>query len=129
MDWLFIVGIAFDIAGGCLLAGPIVLVRRKEIAKRGALFPSGGPTLGKARELALSRVGLGLLATGFFLQLLGYVVSSGDAWFLAVAVLVMVAAALGGWWLAVRVAAPRIHARAKSDYEAMQGERERSAES
>lgn len=65
MDWLFVVGIALDIAGGALLAGPTVLVGRKEIARRRVLFPSGGPTLDKARELALSRVGLGLLATGF----------------------------------------------------------------
>lgn len=110
MDWLFVVGIALDIAGGALLAGPTVLVGRKEIARRGVLFPSGGPTLDKARELALSRVGLGLLATGFVLQLGGYVVSSGDAWFLVVALAVILGAGAGGWFLADRVAAARIHA-------------------
>lgn len=116
MDWLFVVGVALDIAGGALLAGPIVLVGRREIARRGVLFPSGGPTLGKARELALTRAGLGLLAIGFLLQLGGYVVSSGDAWFLVVAAAVIVGAGVGGWFLAVRVAAVRIHARATADW-------------
>lgn len=91
-DWLFVIGISLEIAGALLVLGGFIFGSRRENVARGMTFPTDKPVLSAQRERAYTYVGATVLAAGFGLQLTGYVVASGDAWFVAIAVAVMVAA-------------------------------------
>jgi hypothetical protein len=94
MEWLFVLGVTFDIAGAALVAWAIVARppvenREEALTKFGANF---WIVLFREREQAQVRVGLAVLGFGFLLQLIAYVVKfswpkSGIAVVVAVAVL------------------------------------------
>lgn len=84
------------------------------------LFPGGDePALEAMREPAFALTGAALLASGFSLQLAGYTVASGHAYFACFAVGVIAVAIGGGYLAAVRIIAPAIHRRALKAYSAM----------
>jgi hypothetical protein len=105
MRWLFVIGVALEIAGALLVAGslltPIALRQWATIANRGSLFPRGGPTIDDMREPAHAVVGAMLLISGFASQLAGYVDEFGfGRGLIFVAVFVAVGALLVGVLLA-----------------------------
>lgn len=117
MYWLFVTGIALDIAGAVLVLGTIIFERREHRATRGVLFPtSGEPALKAMTEPAFVFVGATLLVSGFVLQLAGYTVASGHAYFAVFGAVVIIAAGGVGYLAAERVVAPLVHRRAAKTY-------------
>jgi hypothetical protein len=104
-DWLFVIGLSIEISGAALVAGEVLFASGEEIAARKMTFPSSGtPFVEAQRGPALTWIGVAVLALGFALQLVGYVVSSDDYWFFALAPVVIVATFFGGRALAAPVA-------------------------
>jgi hypothetical protein len=95
-DWLFVIGIAFEISGAVLVAGGFIFSSRRDQAVRGMTFPTGGPVLAAQRERAFAYVGATVLGIGFIVQLVGYIADSGDYWFIAVAVVLVATGVIGG---------------------------------
>jgi hypothetical protein len=77
VDWLFGIGLSFEIAGALLLVFPILVKPRWQ---RGLLFPASGPTKEALEELSYSEAGLLVLIAGFVLQLVGYVLQAPSWW-------------------------------------------------
>jgi hypothetical protein len=104
VEWLFVVGVALEIAGALLVAAslllPIVFRQWGKIALRGYLFPRGGPLLDDMREPAYAAVGAVLLVSGFSTQLAGYVVEFHRDALVALAVSVAVTTLVAGGLLA-----------------------------
>jgi hypothetical protein len=62
VEWLWGIGLAFDIAGALLIVFPILTNPRWS---RGMLIPQSGPTREALGEVAYTEVGFLLLAAGF----------------------------------------------------------------
>jgi hypothetical protein len=115
VDWLFGIGLSFEIAGAALLVFPILTAPRWS---RGMLFPSGGPTREALQEVAYAEAGLLILIAGFVLQLSGYVVGAETWWtFLLVVVATVVTVFFGGGVLAGRVLLPILYKLAIAEYQ------------
>jgi hypothetical protein len=124
--WLFVTGIALDIAVGVLVLGGIIFERGERRASRGMLILGGDePSLEAMREPAFVLAGAALLASGFALQLAGYTIASGHSYFACFGVGVILVAAGVGYLATTRLIAPALHRQALKKWAAMQAERER----
>jgi hypothetical protein len=125
VDWLFGIGLSFEIAGALLLVFPILVKPRWQ---RGLLFPASGPTKEALEELSYSEAGLLVLIAGFFLQLVGYVVQASSWWlFLLVCLATVVAMFFLGGLFAGRVLLRIDTALAWKQYRTTQSYREEQA--
>jgi hypothetical protein len=88
VNWLYLIGLAFDGVGAMLIAWPIL---RPGSAVREMARPRWGgdhwASFRRDRELRLVQYGALSLVLGFILQATGYVIRVGDSW----------------WWLAITV--------------------------
>lgn len=104
MRWLFVVGVSIEIGGALLLVAPILLPillgRWERLATLGFLFPRGGVVAGDLHAAAFTLVGAGMLATGFSIQLAGYVVEFENAYLVGIALAVVFGGLLAGGILA-----------------------------
>src|SRR5262245_12066810 len=104
MAWLFVLGVALELAGALLIAAALLLpVLRRDwaaLARYAERAAHDTPVLEDMLEPAYVLSGATLLVTGFSLQLVGYVVQ------FARDVLIVTAAvtAVGGWLIGWRVA-------------------------
>jgi hypothetical protein len=109
MRWLFVVGVGLEIAGALLVAASLILpiVRRQwgELARRGYLYPRGGPKIDDMLEPAYASVGASLLVAGFSTQLAGFVVQFHRDALVAAAVGTAVCGLAGGYVVARYVVA------------------------
>ncbi len=112
------IGISCEISGAVLVAGDFVFAESKEMAARDMTFPSSGiPERRSQRGAALAFVGVILVATGFLLQLAGYIVDANE-WPLAlVAAAVVLATFAVGHRLARGWVMDKLHARAVDAFE------------
>ena len=121
-DWFFVVGIALEISGALLIAGPFIFGSRTENAARGMTFPTGGPLLTAQRERAYTYIGALLLVIGFALQLVGYVIDADNYWFIGIAAIIIATTVFIGWFVAAKPLARYLHGRANAAYDEVQKE-------
>jgi hypothetical protein len=120
-DWLFVIGISCEISGAFLVAGDFIFAKAWEIAARDMTFPSSGqPRRESQRGAAFAIVGVTLIATGFLLQLIGYIVQAHDKWFILVAAAVVIVTFSLGWWLARGLIMDTLHGRTVGSWDDMQ---------
>jgi hypothetical protein len=96
MRWLFVTGIALDIAGAVLVLGAILRARPKEVADEATAWTGYNSALARARvqEKRYAISGGALLVLGFTLQLVGYAWSFSSWWLVVYGAAVAVAS---GW--------------------------------
>lgn len=96
MRWLFVTGIAFDIAGAVLVLGAILRARAKEVADEAVTVTGYNSALARARaeEKRYAISGGALLVLGFTLQLAGYAWTSSSWWLVVYGAAV---SAVSGW--------------------------------
>jgi hypothetical protein len=82
MRWLFGTGIALDISGAVMVLGAILRARVSEVATEAVSYPGWSEARLKARveERQYAIAGVGLLVSGFLLQLAGYAWTFSSWW-------------------------------------------------
>lgn len=100
MEWLFIIGVSFELTGALLVSASLLLpvLRRQwmEIATSGYIFPRGGPQVTDMYQFAFPLIGAVLLLVGFTLQLGGYVLEFHDDWLILGAIYIVIGTIAGG---------------------------------
>jgi hypothetical protein len=104
--WLFIIGVAFDLAGAAVIAWPMFYARRGELREEGTARWGRNTwvIVARTREQRFVRLGVLLLGIGFLLQLGAYVALLDSGSEVALAVLVVLALVTVSVLLAVRLA-------------------------
>lgn len=76
MRWLFIIGLAVDVAGAATIAWPIFYARRGELREEGTMRwgRNAWVIVARTREQRFVRLGVILLGLGFVCQLVAYIV-------------------------------------------------------